>query len=219
MVRVGDWVKLPQYLADGNVMEISLNTVKIQNFDNTITTVPTSSLLSEGMTNWRPMEESGGRRIKRSISIDMHSIKFCDDRLLSKLSNLFFLKEYIKEQLEDITKYNTEKNINTEDNIANGRHLTNIGLFRVYIEKYIRNHPKIHDKMTIIVRHLQPTETGLPLEIYIFTNDTNWSKYENIQANIFDHLISALKEFDLQIYQKISGNALSLTLDDKRVIN
>ena len=142
MVRVGDWVVLPKYDVDGDVIEISLNTVKIQNFDKTITTVPTSSLLSEGMTNWRGMEESGGRRIKRSLNIDMHSIKFCDDQLLGKLSSLHYLTDYIEKKSTEIGNYNESHHVNKQDNIANGRHLTNIGLFRAYTEKYILEHPK-----------------------------------------------------------------------------
>lgn len=212
MVRVGDWVVLPKYGADGDVMEISLNTVKIQNFDKTITTVPTSALLSEGMTNWRGMQESGGRRIKRSLYIDMKTIKFCNNSLLEKLSKLHYLEDYIQKKKEEINTYNKDQNINKKDNIANGRHLTNVGLFRAYVEKYISNHPKIHDKMTLLVRHLQPTEKGLPIEIYIFTNDTNWNRYESIQADIFDHLLSALEEFELNVYQNISGNNFSVRI-------
>jgi miniconductance mechanosensitive channel len=202
MVRVGDWVVMPKYGADGDVMEISLNTVKIQNFDKTITTVPTSALLSEGMTNWRGMEEAGGRRIKRSIYIDIKTVKFCDEELLAKLKKLHYLKDYIKEREDAITAYNSDITLGKEDNIANGRHLTNLGLYRAYAEQYVSNHPRIHPDMTLIIRHLQPTELGLPLEIYIFTNDTNWRRYEDIQADIFEHLFPCLEVFDLKIYQR-----------------
>jgi miniconductance mechanosensitive channel len=180
LVGVGDWIVLPKYEADGDVIEININTVKIQNFDKTITTVPTSALITDGMTNYRGMEESGGRRIKRSIPIDIKSIKFCDEPLLNKLINFNYLKEDIENQKE----------------------LTNLGLFRSYVKKYIDNHPKIHKDMTKIIRHLQPTELGLPFEVYAFTNDTNWSRHEDIQSDIFEHLISILAQFDLKLYQR-----------------
>ncbi|MCH9624649.1 MAG: Miniconductance mechanosensitive channel YbdG [Chlamydiia bacterium] len=202
MVRVGDWIVLPKFGADGDVLEISLNTVKVQNFDKTITTLPTSALLSEGMVNWRGMEEAGGRRIKRSIYIDIKSVKFCDPPLLEKLKKLHYLKDYIAAKEKEITTHNAGEEIGKQDNIANGRHLTNLGLYRAYVEKYVSNHPKIHKEFTLLVRHLQPTELGLPLEIYIFTNDINWNSYENIQADIFEHLFPCLDVFDLKIYQR-----------------
>lgn len=202
MVRVGDWIVLPKFGADGDVLEISLNTVKVQNFDKTITTLPTSALLSEGMVNWRGMEDAGGRRIKRSIYLDIKSVKFCDPPLLEKLKKLHYLKDYIEEKEKEIAEFNASENISSQDNIANGRQLTNLGLYRAYVEKYVSNHPKIHKDFTLLVRHLQPTELGLPLEIYIFTNDINWKAYEGIQADIFEHLFPCLGLFDLRIYQR-----------------
>lgn len=202
MVRVGDWVVIPKYEADGDVIEISLNTVKIQNFDKTITTVPTSALLTEGVTNWRGMEEAGGRRIKRSIYIDIKSVKFCDNALLSRLKKLHYLKDHIQQKEEEISAYNSQEELGKQDNIANGRHLTNLGLYRSYAEQYILNHPKIHKDMTLLIRHLQPTELGLPLEIYTYTNDTNWKRYEEIQSDIFEHLLPCLNVFELKIYQR-----------------
>jgi miniconductance mechanosensitive channel len=180
LVGVGDWIVLPKYEADGDVIEININTVKIQNFDKSITTVPTSALLTDGMTNLRGMEEAGGRRIKRSIHIDIKSVKFCDEVLLKELMSLHLVKS----------------------NQENGNSLTNLGLFRSYVKKYIDTHPKIHKDMTRIIRHLEPTELGLPLEVYAFTNDTNWSRYEDIQSEIFEHLLPTMKLFELEIYQR-----------------
>lgn len=217
MVRVGDWVVMPKYGADGDVIEISLNTVKIQNFDKTITTVPTASLLTEGVTNWRGMQESGGRRIKRCIHIDMKTIKFCDENLVGKLSKIHCLNEYIQSKTNEIDAYNKELNINKKASIANGRQLTNIGLFRAYVERYIKAHPCIHKEMTILIRQLQPTETGLPIEIYVFTNDTNWNRYEAIQADIFDHLLSAVAEFELGVFQKFTGRKMSVIVENEKI--
>ncbi|MCH9620619.1 MAG: Miniconductance mechanosensitive channel YbdG [Chlamydiia bacterium] len=196
MVRVGDWIVLPKYDTDGDVIEISLNTVKIQNFDKTITTLPTNALLSEGMTNWRGMQEAGGRRIKRSILIDLKTIRFCDNELLSKLTHVPYMKKAI-ESLEE-SSFEGRSRIKTLSKTT----LTNLGLFRAYIESYLTNHPKIHQEFTFLVRHLDPTEYGLPLQIYIFTNDTNWNHYEDIQSDIFEHLFSIIQKFDLQIYQR-----------------
>jgi len=206
MVRVGDWVTLPAYGADGDIVEISVNTTKIQNFDKTIVTIPTSALITSGVKNWRGMVDSGGRRIKRSINIDIDTIKFCDQELLSRLHKLNFMHNYINETQDKISQHNKKLKIDT-DLIANGRQLTNIGLFRAYISKYLENNSSISKDMTFLIRQLQPTTTGLPLELYIFTNDTNWVNYEGIQADIFDHIFAALPLFDLKAFQVFSSQS------------
>ena len=199
MVRVGDWIVLPSMGADGDVLEVNINTVKIQNFDKTIVTVPTYSLINSSMQNWRGMKESGGRRIKRSIKIDMDTIKFCDKELLSKLKKIKCLKSHIDKKESDIISYNKKYGYNKS--YLDERRQTNIGLFRAYIEHYLRNRSDIHSKYTFLVRHLDPTENGLPIQLYIFTNTTNWVEYEGIQADIFDHLLAILHEFQLKPFQ------------------
>ncbi len=205
MVRIGDWIEMPSRNADGNVTDISLNTVKVQNWDKTITTIPTYALVSESFYNWRGMEESGGRRIKRSLNIDVKSIRFLDNELIDKLRKIQVLTEYIDTRLEDIKKYNKEHNID-ESMPVNGRRLTNIGTFRKYVEEYLKRHPMIKTDMTFLVRHLQPTEKGLPLEIYVFCKDQRWAYYEAIQADIFDHLLAIIGAFDLKVFQNPSGD-------------
>ncbi|MGQ4006419.1 mechanosensitive ion channel [Francisellaceae bacterium CB300] len=182
LIRVGDWITIPSAGVDGDVMDVSINTVKIRNFDKTISTLPTYTLINNSVQNWRGMQETGGRRIKRSISIDISTIKFCDDDLITKLKNEEYLKDF---NFTDKT--------------------TNITLFRAYIENYLRQHPKIHLGLTFLIRELQPTETGLPVELYIFTNDTNWVNYEKIQADIFDFAFASLPLFELRAFQSISG--------------
>lgn len=203
LVRVGDWVVIPKHGANGTVLEVSVNTVKVQNFDHTIVTVPTYDLVSQGVQNWRGMTESGGRRIKRSILIDIDTIKFCGDELLAHLKKLRYLQPFLDTRLKEIENHNQNLDLSLK---ANGRALTNIGLFRAYVEAYLRNHPNIAQSMTFLVRHLQPTDTGLPLEIYVFSNDTNWVNYEGIQADIFDHLLAVLPEFELKAFQRISSH-------------
>ena len=204
MVRVGDWITMPKYGLDGDVLDISINTVKVRNFDKTIVTVPTYALMSDGVQNWRGMQESGGRRIKRSIYIDLDTIKFCDQQMLNRLSKLYFLQDYFPERIQEIKQYNQQYGFD-DTSPVNGRSLTNIGLFRVYIENYLRHSDKIHKKLTFLIRQLQPTETGLPLQIYVFTNDSNWVRYENIQSDIFDHLLASLQLFDLRTFQLLSS--------------
>ena len=204
MVRVGDWITMPKYHLDGDVLEVSINNVKVQNFDKTIVTVPTYALVSSGVQNWRGMSESGGRRIKRSIFIDLDTIKFCDQEMLDHLSKLHFLKNHLPKRLAEIKAYNQEHGFD-EVLPVNGRSLTNIGLFRAYVENYLRHNDKIHKKMTFLIRHLQPTETGLPLELYVFTNDNDWVRYEGIQSDIFDHLLASLPLFGLQAFQVLSS--------------
>ncbi len=205
MVRRGDWIEMPKYGADGDVIDVTLNTVKIQNWDKTIVTIPAYSLISGSFKNWRGMSESGGRRIKRTITIDMNSVKFCTEQMLQKFKKIKFLSEYISNKETELKSYN-EKNQIDNSTLVNGRHLTNVGTFRAYLFSYLRNHPKIHQEMTFLVRHLQPSETGLPIEIYIFSNDQRWVKYEDIQADIFDHILAVLPEFELRVFQQPTGN-------------
>jgi miniconductance mechanosensitive channel len=204
MVAVGDWIELPSYGVDGDVMEIALTTVKVRNFDKTITTLPTQALINESFKNWRGMTETGGRRIKRSIFIDVSSIRFLDDSLLERVSKIQYIADYLEEKQRELGEYNETKKID-RSSLVNGRHLTNVGTFRAYIEAYLRNHPKISKSLTLLVRQLQPTQHGLPIEIYVFTNDTNWINYEGIQADIFDHIFAAAPEFDLRIFQDPTG--------------
>lgn len=207
MVRIGDWIEMPKYGADGFVIDISMHTVKVQNWDKTIITIPTHALMSDSFKNWRGMQEAGGRRIKRSIYIDMTSIKFCTDEMLERFKKIQYIQEYIDNKIKDIEEYNRKNNI-SDQSIVNGRHLTNIGTFRAYVESYIKNHPKLHKGMLQIVRQLQPTEKGLPLEIYTFTKDTAWVNYEAIQADVFDHILAVIPEFDLRVYQSPTGHDL-----------
>jgi miniconductance mechanosensitive channel len=208
MVRVGDWIEMPKYGADGDVIDVTIHTVKVRNWDKTITTIPTYSLVSDAFKNWRGMSESGGRRIKRAIHIDLSSIKFCNDEMLERFRKFDFIKDYITEKQEEIRNYNKEHTLNPEQ-LINGRRQTNIGVFRAYIIAYLKNHPKIHQGMTFLVRHLEPTQNGLPMQIYVFSNDQVWANYEAIQADIFDHLLAAVPEFDLRVFQNPSGHDFS----------
>jgi miniconductance mechanosensitive channel len=204
MVHKGDWIEMPQFGADGDVLDVSLTTVKVQNWDKTITTIPTYSLISHSFRNWRGMQESGGRRIKRALFIDMTSIKFCDREELERFSRIQYISEYIERKNAELSEYNQEHGVD-ESSLVNGRKLTNIGTFRAYVEAYLRNHPKIHQNMTFLVRQLAPTDHGLPLEIYVFSNDQVWARYESIQADIFDHFLAAIPAFDLRVFQNPSG--------------
>ena len=202
MVRVGDWITINKLKVDGVIEDVSLNTVKIRNFDKTVTTIPTSALIENGVQNWRGMTETNGRRIKRSINIDIKTIKFCDETLLNKLSKVTKLKKYITDKTEEIKSHNAKINAKSED--LNGRALTNIGLFRNYIYNYLKENEHIRNDLTLLIRQLQPGQSGIPIEIYVFTNDTNWVNYENIQSDIFDHLLAALPMFELAAFQIIS---------------
>jgi miniconductance mechanosensitive channel len=208
MVKPGDWIQMPGHNADGTVIDISLNTVKVQNWDKTITTIPTYALVSESFNNWKGMEESGGRRIKRSIGIDMKSVKFCDSALLEKFKKFRLIRDYVEKKQDEITAFNKSLNIDEHDTF-NGRRQTNLGIFRKYLEAYLRNHPMISQEMTFLVRHLQPTEKGLPLEIYVFSKEQRWPDYESIQADIFDHVLAVIPEFDLKVFQNPSGNDIA----------
>lgn len=204
LFKVGDWVEAPQFNADGDVIDIALHTIKIQNWDKTITVIPTHKLIDSSFKNWRGMSDSGGRRIKRAIHIDMNSIKFCDDAMISRFSKIDIISEYIDYKRKDIEKYNQSKNCN--NSLLNGRALTNIGTYRKYISSYLENNSNINKGMTFLVRQLSPNSNGLPLEIYVFSNNTDWIKYEQIQSDIFDHLVAAVKQFDLVLFQNPTGN-------------
>lgn len=208
MVGIGDWVEIPQHSADGDILEIGLTTVKVRNFDNTITTVPTQSLINESFKNWRGMQESGGRRIKRSIFLDVSSISFCNEERLARYSKIDYIKEYLEVKRTELEQYNAA-HANAQESLVNGRRITNIGTFRAYILAYLQNHPQISQELTVLVRQLEPSESGLPIEIYAFSSEINWVKYEAIQADIFDHLFAVAKEFDLRIFQKPSGGDFS----------
>ncbi|MCH2380603.1 MAG: mechanosensitive ion channel family protein, partial [Nitrososphaerales archaeon] len=200
--------------ADGDVIEIALHTIKVQNWDKTITVIPTHKLIDSSFKNWRGMEQTGGRRIKRSINIDISAIKFCNDSLLSNFSKIDLLSSYLKEK--DILLSKTNKNTKIDDTFhqLNSRTLTNIGTFRAYVISYLRNHDSINENMTFLVRQLPPSENGLPIEIYVFSNDNEWINYENIQSDIFDHLIAATNYFDLRIFQNPSGYDLNSLVKD-----
>jgi miniconductance mechanosensitive channel len=204
MVKVGDWIHIPSRNTDGTVVDISLNTVKIQNWDKTITTVPTYSLVQESFHNWIGMEESGGRRIKRPVYIDANSIRFLDNEMKDKLKKIHHLREYIEKKESELETYNKEHNIDNSS-VVNGRRLTNVGTFRAYVETYLRQHPRIHNDMTFLVRQLPMSDKGLPIEIYVFSNDQKWANYEAIQSDIFDHLLAVIPEFGLRVFQNPSG--------------
>lgn len=208
MVAVGDWIEMPQYGADGDVIDISINTVKVQNWDKTITTVPTYALISNAFKNWRGMTLSGGRRIKRAVNIDMSSIRFCDETMIRHFSRIAVLQSYLEKKTKEISDYNIENKIDVSV-LANGRRLTNIGTFRAYINEYLKRHPMIHQQMTFLVRQLAPTAQGLPLEIYVFSKDQVWANYEAIQADLFDHILAIIPEFGLRVFQQPSGHDLA----------
>ena len=204
MIRIGDWVSMPKYGADGDIIEMNLTTIKIQNWDKTVTTVPTYAFISESFKNWRGMSESGGRRIKRSLNIKISSIKFCTLEMLERFKKFQLIKDYIEEKSNTIEEYNKENKID-KSYLINGRHLTNIGIFRVYAEAYVKNNPDINLNMTCMVRQLLPTEKGLPIEIYTFSNRQEWVTYEGIMSDMFDHLIAAVPEFELEVFQNPTG--------------
>ncbi|MCF7792158.1 MAG: mechanosensitive ion channel family protein [Victivallales bacterium] len=203
MLRKGDWIEMPSYGANGNVIDVSLTTVKVQNFDNTMVFVPAYSLVSNSFQNWRGMMDSGGRRIKRSINLDIESIRFLTQKDLESLKKVGYLTDYIEKKEKEMNDYNSKHE--TNNNLINGMRLTNIGTYRYYVKQYLKHHSRIHQNMTFIVRQLQPNEKGLPLEIYVFTKDTEWVNYEEIQADIFDHLLTVIPEFNLSVYQAPSG--------------
>lgn len=205
MVRQGDWIVLPKAGADGEVREISLTTVKVQNWDKSITMVPTYSLVSDSFINWRGMEESGGRRIKRNISIDMNSVKFCTPGMLEKFRKIKLLTAYVDQTQDDLEKHNLKEKVD-DSILVNGRRQTNLGIFRAYVSEYLKNNPWINPEMTMLVRQLQPGENGIPLEIYVFSKIQDWKPYEDIQSDIFDHILASIPEFELKVFQSPSGS-------------
>ena len=208
LVRLGDWVEVPKYGADGDVIEISLNTIRVQNWDKTITSMPTYALISDGFKNWRGMSESGGRRIKRSLNLDLNSICFLEKDEIVRLKSIQSLKPYLDTREEEVDGWN-EKNQTDKSSIVNGRRLTNIGTFRAYLKVWLNENPSVNKEMTFLVRQLPSNEFGLPIEIYIFSAQQNWIEYEEIVADIFDHIFAVLPEFKLRPYQRPSGYDLN----------
>lgn len=204
MLKVGDWIEMPKYGADGTVIEVTLNTVKVRNWDNTITTIPPYALVSDSFQNWRGMQESGGRRIKRSIRIDMNSVKFCTPEMLAKYRKIRLLKDYIEETEKVVEEYNKEHGIDNSV-LVNGRRQTNLGVFRAYLTDYLRSLPAVNQDLTCMVRQLQPTEQGIPLELYFFSSIKAWIPYEGVQADVFDHVLAIIPEFDLHVFQNPTG--------------
>lgn len=204
MLRPGDWITMSKYDANGVVLEVSLNTVKVRNFDNTIITIPPYALVSDSFQNWRGMQESDGRRVKRSVNIDMTSVRFCTKEMLDKYEKIILLKEYIRQTEEAVHAHNKACGI---DNLSqvNGLHQTNLGVFRAYLERYLQSLPTVNKNMTYMVRQLQPTEKGLPLEIYFFSIEKEWVPYEKVQADVFDHVLAVIPEFGLRVFQNPSG--------------
>lgn len=204
MLKVGDWIAMPKYGADGTVIEVTLNTVKVRNWDNTITTIPPYLLVSDSFQNWRGMQESGGRRVKRSINIDMNSVKFCTPEMLAKYRKIRLLSEYVEHTEQVIEAYNEEHGIDNSV-LVNGRRQTNLGVFRAYLTAYLKSLPAVNQNLTCMVRQLQPTDHGIPMELYFFCAIKDWIPYEGVQADVFDHLLAIIPEFDLQVFQSPSG--------------
>ena len=204
MLKVGDWIEMPKYGANGTVIEVTLNTVKVRNWDNTITTIPPYLLVSDSFQNWRGMRESGGRRVKRSINIDMTSVRFCTPEMLAKYRKIQLLKDYVEQTEEVIEKYNVENGIDNSI-LVNGRRQTNLGVFRAYLTAYLKSLPDVNQELTCMVRQLQPTDRGIPIELYFFCALKDWVPYEGVQADVFDHVLAIIPEFDLQVFQSPSG--------------
>lgn len=207
MIRIGDWVEMPQANADGDVIDIALHTVKIQNWDKTISTIPTHKFISESFKNWRGMSESGGRRIKRALHLDLSTVRFLTPDEVERLGRYELLSDYMARKRAELDQHAAAKRVCASDGrIPEMRRLTNVGTFRAYVIGYLRTHPLIHREMTLLARQLAPTPQGLPIEIYCFTSDTAWASYEGIQGDIFDHLLAILPEFGLRAYQRPAGN-------------
>ena len=209
MLRIGDWIALPGGVANGVVEEITLNTVKIRNWDETISTVPPYTLVNNSFQNWRGMQASGGRRVKRSVSIDMTSVRFCTPEMLNKYRSIDLIREYIDDTERRVEEYNAAHGIKPGERRINGLHQTNLGVFRAYLERYLRNEVPVNAGMTLMVRQLQPTETGLPMELYFFTDTVIWVDYERIQSDVFDHVLAVIPEFDLRVFQNPSGSDIA----------
>ena len=205
MIQLGDWIEMPKYGADGDVIDISLHTIKVQNWDKTITMIPSYAMISDSFRNWRGMTESGGRRIMRSINIDMTSIRFLKEEDIENFDKFQILQPYLKQKVSELTEYNKKNNVD-DSSYINGRRLTNIGTFRAYITAYLKKNPNIHPDMTFLIRQLAPTDKGLPIQMYVFSNDQNWVRYEAIQSDIMDHLLAVIPMFDLRVYQNPTGH-------------
>jgi miniconductance mechanosensitive channel len=203
MVNTGDWIEMPKYGADGDVLQVGLTTVKVQNWDKTISTIPTYALITESVKNWRGMSESDGRRIKRAVYIDIHSITFCDQAMLDEFAKIRHIAPYIELKLNELRDFHQQQKIDTQD-LVNSRRLTNIGTLRAYMLAYLKAHPKVNQNMTLMVRQRPATELGVPLEVYCFSKDKNWVNYEGIQGDIFDHFMAMLPVFKLRAYQRVS---------------
>mgnify|MGYP001965013295 FL=1 len=204
MVARGDWIEMPKYGADGDVLDVTLTTVKVQNWDKTITTIPTYSLISESFKNWRGMQDSGGRRIKRSVYIDISTVKFLDEQMIERFGKIQYITDHIERKKQELAEYNELNQVDLS-HLANGRRMTNVGTFRAYVEAYLKNHPQISQEMTFLIRQLAPTPKGLPIEIYVFCKDKVWANYEAIQGDIFDHILAIIPVFDLQAFQEPAG--------------
>lgn len=204
MLKVGDWIAMPKYGADGTVIEVTLNTVKVRNWDNTIVTIPPYLLVSDSFQNWRGMKESGGRRVKRSINIDMTSVKFCTPEMLAKYRKIRLLKDYVEHTEQVIEEYNVEHDIDNSI-LVNGRRQTNLGVFRAYLTAYLKSLPDVNQELTCMVRQLQPTDHGIPMELYFFCAIKDWVPYEGVQADVFDHVLAIIPEFGLEVFQSPSG--------------
>ncbi len=207
MVQVGDWIDMPRYNADGDVIDVSLTAVKVRNWDKSITSIPTYALVSDSFKNWQAMKDWGGRRIARSIYIDMTSIRFCTDEMLERFSRIQFLEEYIVRMRQELAEYNRSHGID-DSTLVNGRRMTNLGTFRAYLVSYLEHHAEIHQDILILARQLEPTERGVPVQVYAFTKTTAWAEYEEIVSDIFDHILAVVPFFDLRVYQYPTGEDL-----------
>ena len=218
MLRPGDWITMPKYGADGTVLELTLNAIKVQNFDNTIVTVPPYALVTDSFQNWRGMTDSDGRRIKRFINIDLNSITFCTPEMLEEFRKITLITDYINLKEAELKSFNQKNGVDLSIT-ANGRRETNIGVFRNYLINYLRNLAAVNTDMTLMVRQLQPTEFGLPLELYFFSRNKDWVIYEGIQADVFDHVLAVVPEFGLRMYQQVSGSDIRfLATQEKQVV-
>lgn len=211
MIRIGDWIEMQKYSADGTVKDLNLTTVKVENFDKTITFIPAYALVSDSFINWRGMESAGARRIKRAINIDAAGVRLCTPEMIERFKKIGLIREYMEQKLSEIEAYNAEHGIDLSEPV-NGRRITNIGTFRAYVTEYLKQHPGIRSDMTLMVRQLPAGALGIPLEIYCFANTTKWVEYEKIQSDVFDHLFSVISRFDLSVYQQPSGNDIRAAL-------
>ncbi|MCD7936341.1 MAG: mechanosensitive ion channel family protein [Tannerellaceae bacterium] len=207
MLRPGDWITMDKYAADGTVIDVTLHAIKVRNFDKTITTIPPYALVNDSFQNWRGMFDSGGRRVKRSVFIDMNSVKFCTPEMLEKFRKISLLSDYLNNKEKELNEYNETHHIDSSVWV-NGRRQTNLGVFRAYLASYLKHHPHVHREFYCMVRHLQPTEKGIPIELYFFSTITDWVTYEGIQADVFDHVLAVIPEFELSVFQNVSGSDL-----------